>query len=148
MKVYVSSVIDAPIDAVWNVVRDFNALPEWHPNIRESRIEDGRACDAVGCIRNFKLQDGSIVREQLLTLSDREYRFSYSMLESELGLYDYISEFSLQRITDGEHTFAVWTAEFRTDPGREQEKVDMVGKGVFQVGFDALKQRLSRQRGA
>ncbi|MBL8269197.1 SRPBCC family protein [Steroidobacter sp.] len=144
MNVHVSSVIDAPIEVVWAAVRDFNALPQWHPNILASRIEDARAVDAVGCIRNFQLQDGSSVREQLLTLSDREYRFCYSMLESELGLYDYISEFSLQRVTDGNRTFAVWSAQFRTEPGREQEKATMVGQGVFQVGFDALKKKLNR----
>lgn len=144
MNVYVSSVIDAPIEVVWAAVRDFNALPKWHPNIRTSYIEDARACDAVGCIRNFQQHDGSTIREQLLMLSDREYRFCYSMLESELGLYDYISEFSLQKITDGDRTFTVWTAQFRTDPGREQEKVTMVGQEVFQVGFDALKKKLNR----
>lgn len=144
MNVHVSSVIDAPIDAVWAVVRDFNALPAWHPGIRESRIEDGRANDVVGCIRNFQQHNGSTIREQLLTLSDREYRFCYSMLESDLGLYDYISEFSLQKITDGDRTFAVWTAQFRTDPGLEQEKAAMVGRGVFQAGFDALKKKLNR----
>lgn len=144
MNVYVSSVIDASIDAVWAVVRDFNALPQWHPNIRESRIEGGRASDAVGCIRNFQQHDGATIRETLLALSDREYRFCYDMLESDLGLYDYISEFSLQRITDGDRTFAIWTAQFRTDPGREQEKATLVGQGVFQVGFDALKKKLDR----
>lgn len=144
MNVYVSSVIDAPIAAVWAVVRDFNALPAWHPNIRDSRIEAGRACDSVGCIRNFSQHDGSVIREQLLALSDREYRFCYSMLESDLGLYDYISEFSLQKITDGDRTFAVWTAQFRTEPGREQEKASMVGRGVFQAGFEALKKKLDR----
>lgn len=144
MNVYVSSVIDAPIEVVWATVRDFNALPQWHPNIRESRIEDGLAPDAVGCIRNFKQQDGSVIREQLLTLSDREYRFCYSMLESDLGLYDYISEFSLQKITDGDRTFAVWLAHFRTEPGLEEQKATMVGQGVFQKGFDALKKKLNR----
>lgn len=145
MKVFVSSVIDAPIEQVWAAVRDFNALPQWSPAIRDSRIEQDRPSDAVGCIRNFNQHDGINIREQLLMLSDREHRFSYSMLESGLGLYDYVSEFSLQRVTDGERTYATWTAEFRTEPGHEQQKADMVARDVFQRGFDSLKQRLNRK---
>lgn len=145
MKVFVSSVIDAPIEQVWATVRDFNALPQWSPLVRDSQIEQGRASDSVGCIRNFNQHDGINIREQLLMLSDAEHRFSYSMLESGLGLYDYVSEFSLQRITDGDRTFALWTAQFRTDPGREQEKADLVSRGVFQRAFDSLKQRLNRK---
>ena len=39
IKVYMSSVIEAPADAVWAHIRDFNGLPKWHPAIAESRIE-------------------------------------------------------------------------------------------------------------
>ena len=37
IKVYVSSVIDATADGVWQRIRDFNALPLWHPAIADSR---------------------------------------------------------------------------------------------------------------
>ena len=35
IKVYISSVIDAPADAVWARVRDFNGLPKWTPFVAE-----------------------------------------------------------------------------------------------------------------
>ena len=57
-KVYVSAVIPAPAGAVWAVVRDFNALPNWTPFVAESRIEQNKASDQIGCIRNFRLKDG------------------------------------------------------------------------------------------
>ncbi|HET6368382.1 MAG TPA: SRPBCC family protein, partial [Pseudomonadales bacterium] len=41
IKVYVSSVIEAPADAVWAQIRDFNGLPKWTPFVAESRIEGG-----------------------------------------------------------------------------------------------------------
>ncbi len=68
--VYASSIISASVDQVWKVVRDFNALPAWHPSIAESRIEEGRPADQVGCVRAFRLKDGGFIREQLLVLSD------------------------------------------------------------------------------
>ena len=61
-KVTVSSVIDAPVEDVWRVIRDFNGLPSWHPRMVESHIEDGLAADQVGCVRNFKLVSGATLR--------------------------------------------------------------------------------------
>ena len=86
MRIYTSSVIDAPAGKVWAVIRDFNALPAWHPLIAESRIEDGLSPDQVGCVRNFRLVDGGELREQLLTLSDRDYQCTYSILDSPMPL--------------------------------------------------------------
>ena len=74
IKVYVSSVVDAPADAVWRVVRDFNGLPRWTPFVAESRIEQNLPADRIGCVRNFRLKDGGIIREQLLSLSDYDFQ--------------------------------------------------------------------------
>ena len=141
IQVYVSSVINGPIDAIWALVRDFNALPEWHPGIAKSRIEEDRESAAIGCVRNFVLRGGEKVREQLLELSDTHHRFAYSILDSDVGLLDYIAEFALSPVTDGNRTFAVWSANFRTAPGQEKEKQTMVAQDVFQRGFEALKAR-------
>ena len=37
-RIYISSVIDAPAAKVWERIRDFNGLPQWHPGIADSRI--------------------------------------------------------------------------------------------------------------
>jgi len=84
-----STVIDAPCDAVWAVLRDFNGHDRWHPAIAASAIERGRPSDLIGCVRRFSLQDGSELREQLLTLSDLEMRFSYCLLDTPVPLFNY-----------------------------------------------------------
>jgi hypothetical protein len=145
IRIYTSSVIDAPAATVWGVIRDFNALPVWHPLIAESRIEGGLAADKVSCVRNFRLLDGGALREQLLTLSDREYQCTYSILDSPMPLTNYIATLKLTPITDGDRTFAEWSAEFDCDPAKERELAQDIGQGVFQVGFDALKQRFARR---
>jgi len=143
VKVFVSSVIDAPAAEVWAVIRGFNDMPDWHPLIARSRIEGGHAQDRVGVVRDFYLTDGAHIREQLLSLSDFDYAFSYCILEAELPLYDYVAALRLVPVTDGNRTFAEWQAEFRTDAGREAEMAETVGQGVFQAGFDALKARVA-----
>jgi len=139
IKVYTSSVIDASADAVWAHIRDFNGLPKWHPAIAESRIEGNWPADRVGCIRNFQLRDGGTIREQLLSLSDYDYQCTYSILESPMGVDNYIATLKLTPVTDGNRTFAEWSAEFDPPLSQERKLADSIGQGVFQTGFDSLK---------
>jgi len=96
-------------------------------------------------VRLFSLKDGGIIREKLLALSDFEYSCTYSILESPMGVDNYVATLKLTPITDGDRTFAEWSAEFDCAPGREQALSENIGQGVFQGGFDALK-RLLRER--
>src|SRR5215470_1343883 len=145
VKVYISSVIDAPAARLWELVRDFNGLPKWHPAIADSRIEGNQPSDRVGCIRNFNLKAGGNIREQLLTLSDYDYSCTYSILVSPMGVENYIATLKLTPITDGNRSFAEWTAEFDCDPNKAAELATMIGQSVFQGGFDALKQQLAKK---
>jgi hypothetical protein len=138
-RVYVSSVIDAPVAKVWAKVRDFNALPRWVPAVRESRIENGEPADKVGCVRDFHLQNGDHLRERLLGLSDYDMFCTYSILQSPMPLTDYIATLRLTPITDGDKTFAEWTAEFDCAPELAADLVSGIGTNVFQAGFDSLK---------
>jgi|SRR5882724_417847 len=146
VKVYISSVIDAPADRVWAVIRDFNALPAWHPAIADSRIEGNQPSDKVGCIRNFNLKAGGNIREQLLALSDYDYVCTYAILVSPMGVENYIATLKLSPITDGNRSYAEWTAEFDCAPEREKQLAQDIGQGVFQGGFDALKRRFPAGR--
>lgn len=144
INILVTSVIDAPIDKVWQIVKGFNDMPKWHPAIDRSEIEDELDPATVGCVRNFYLADGENIRETLLGYSDLDFSFSYDMLTTGLGLLDYIATMELRPITDGERTYIQWSAEFRTAEGEEEAKADLVANGVFQGGFDALKEHFSK----
>lgn len=141
--VYVSAVIPAPIETVWGTIRGFNALPAWHPNIADSRIEGDRSPAEVGCIRNFNLHDGGNIREQLLTLSDLTHTCTYSILESPMPLTHYKATLRLTAVTEGSASFAEWWADFDCDPAEELGLIDLVGQGVFVTGFEALQSKLS-----
>ena len=138
-RVFVSTVINAPAAKVWERVRDFNGLPKWHPGIRESRIENGEPSDKVGCVRDFRLQNGDRIREKLLGLSDYDMFCTYAILESPMPLTDYIATLRLTPVSDGDRTFAEWTAEFECASDVEEGLVTGIGTNVFQGGFDSLK---------
>ena len=138
-RVYASSVIGASATRVWARVRDFNGLPNWHPAIAESRIENGEPADKVGCIRSFSLRNGDRLREQMLGLSDYDMFCTYSILGSPMPLTNYVATLRLTPITDQERTFIEWSADFDCAPDKEAELVSSIGGNVFQSGFDALK---------
>jgi hypothetical protein len=144
MKVYVSTVVPAKAGAVWAVVRDFNGLPRWTGFVAESRIEQNHAADRVGCIRNFTLRNGGRIREQLLALSDYEMSCAYSILESPMGVENYIATLRLIPVTEGDQTFIEWSAEFDAAPDREEQIAADIGRNVFSAGLAALKGRFTR----
>ncbi|MEM1286643.1 MAG: SRPBCC family protein [Cohaesibacteraceae bacterium] len=142
-RVYTSSVIDAPAARVWERVRDFNGLPRWHPAIRDSRIENAEPADKIGCVRDFHLQNGDRLREQLLGLSDYDMFYTYSILESPMPLTDYIATLRLTPITDDDRCFIEWSAEFECAEEDAEGLINSIGNDVFQGGFSALKRQLA-----
>ena len=140
----VSSVIDAPIGKVWERIRDFNGLPSWHPRMVESQIEDDKAATEIGCVRNFKVASGATVREKLLAFSDDEYLTTYSIIGHPAPISNHTATLKLERVTDGDRTFAVWTSQFDAP----EEKADEIARGmadnVFQGGFEALKSHFAK----
>jgi hypothetical protein len=144
-KVFVSSVIDAPAAQVWPVIRDFNGLPNWTPYVAESRIEQNARAEQIGCIRNFRMKDGGQIRERLLALSDYDFSMVYAILESPMAVEDYVATLKLIPITDGDRSYAEWSAEFNCRPEREAELVSQIGRNVFLAGLRALQTRFARR---
>ena len=142
-KVVRSTIIDAPIERVWAVLRDFNSHHRWHGVVDSSRIEGAERSDQVGCIRSFTLKDGNRIREQLLSLDDREHKSSYCIVESSVPLQRYVATLTLKPVTDGRRTFWHWESTFGAPPGRERELHDLVAQGVYEAGFDDLRRHLA-----
>src|SRR5215207_455772 len=145
-RVVRSTIIDAPIERVWAVLRDFNSHDQWHEVVEASRIEGGERSDQVGCVRSFTLRDGNRIREQLLTLSDREHRSTYCIVEATVPLQRYVATITLKPVTEGNRTFWHWESSFATPLGRERELRDMVAQGVYEACFENLRRYL-RQGG-
>ena len=148
IRVRRSAVIDAPIDRVWAVLRDFNSHSAWHPAVGESRIERNEAADQVGCVRNFFLKDGNHIREQLLALSDRDHISTYCILDATLPMRNYVATVQLKKVTDGDRTFWHWESTFQVPKGREREFEQLVGGGVYEGGFAGLRSYLNGGRSA
>jgi hypothetical protein len=143
--VYISDVIDAPIEKVWKVMRDFNGMPSYHPGIKKSVIEDNSPSDRVGCVRRLTLAEG-FVREVLLCLDDRNYVFTYEIIEGTLPVRGYVSGVRLHRVTEGNLTFAEWWAEFEVVNADRNAVIALVGNDVFATGFKGVAAKLAGGR--
>jgi hypothetical protein len=131
--IYVSSVIDSPVEKVWGIARDFTG--HWHSStICNSSIEGGLPADQIGCVRAFELSDGGKLREVLVGLSDERHEFSYRILVSPLPVEDYFAGVRFTPVTTTGQTFGEWTADFRVPPAEEDATVATV-TGVFEDGF-------------
>ncbi len=142
--VYISDVINAPIEAVWSIMRDFNGMTAYHPGIISSEMEAGAKGDTIGGVRRLTFGPDAYVREQLLMLDDLAYAFTYKIIEGTLPVRDYVAGVRLTRVTAGSRTFAEWWADFEVTDGVDRAQViDQIGNNVFGAGFAAVAAKLS-----
>jgi hypothetical protein len=111
----------------------------------ESHMEDGLPADKIGCVRNFQLASGARLREKLTEFSDADFRVSYSILETPQPLTNHKATLQLRRVTDGNRTFAEWSASFDAAPEEADKLAEGMGANVFQGGFNALKERFAKK---
>jgi hypothetical protein len=59
-----------------------------------------------------------------------------------MPLTNYVATLRFTPITDGDRTFAEWSAEFDCAPEAADELVNGIGQNVFLAGFTALKRQM------
>ena len=138
-----STIIDAPVEVVWRILREFNGYDRWHPAVERSEIEDGLPSDLVGAVRDFRLTDGSRIKEQLISLSDRDRSFVYCILEATMPLMGYVATVRLRPVTETNATFWEWRSRFDPPASQRDELVTLVSDGIYEAGFEAIKKLVS-----
>ena len=143
VRVRRSAVIDAPVAAVWALLRDFNAHDRWHPAVSTSRMEGSRPVDQVGGVRAFRLKDGALLREKLIGLDDRARRLTYCILEAPLRLDGYVATLTATPVTDGDRTFVEWESRFDPPAAEAGRLMRLVGEEIYEAGLTALQRRFA-----
>lgn len=134
---YFSTVIDQTSDIAWTAIRDFGDYA-W-AGVLETRIENGRSGDSVGCIRRFAL-NGVVARQRLLAHSDRDRCYTYSFCEpAPVPLRDYVATIRVTPITDGNRAFVEWWATFDCAEGEHDQK-----RAFYETAFHGWLEALRR----
>ena len=70
VRVYVSTIIDAAAENVWARVRDFNALPQWHPGIADSMVNSALRYRAQAPLVDSLLKEMGLSGSELTKLGN------------------------------------------------------------------------------
>ncbi len=133
-----STVIDAPADAVWAILRDFNGHASWHPAVASSTLEDGAVGDQIGAVRAFRLTDGARIREQLLSHAAHEMAFSYCILEAAAPLRNYVASMRVRPVTSSGGCMVEWRATFDPPRAEKDRLIRFVQDEIIDAGLRAL----------
>jgi hypothetical protein len=120
--------VDADLDGVWTVLRDFGAV---------HRLAPGFVTDASleGDVRVVTFFNGAVARERLIDIDDSEHRLVYSIIESPLAMTHHNA--SAQVLSEGAaKSRFVWEADLL--PNEVAPRVDE----LMQRGCTAMKHAL------
>jgi len=79
-----SITINAPVDKVWDMVKEFGAIADWHPDVKES---SGDGKHASGGIRTLTLHNGGQLVEELDFYSDKDHEYSYRLKKENVEAF-------------------------------------------------------------
>lgn len=137
--------INAPPDAVWAVVGDFNGSPRWLPLVEHSEIVIGTN-NEVGAIRLIARRDGTKVTERLLDHDPQAMRMAYTYIDGAVRASDYFPVLSVKDAGGGTSIVA-WSATFRRlaysidppPPGQDDKSMTDFYNGLYKSGLENLK---------
>lgn len=129
-KVSTKTKLDKSAAAVWDLIGGFNALPDWHPAVEKSELEDG------GSTRRLSLAGGGEIVEELTAQGGKSY--SYKIVAGPLPVANYRSTISVT--DDGDGCTVEWSSEF--DPTGAAADAENAIKGVYDAGLENLKKMM------
>jgi len=147
LKVVKTVNIQAPVDKVWNTLKDFDSLNKWHPGFAKDEIVKGEN-NKPGAVRKLTVKDGPSFTEELLAFDAATHSYRYRIIESPLPLRNYVSHISVKPGAKG-GSLVTWSGTFKrkstSDTPAEAENDDAAVKlitGVYEGGLANLKKML------
>ena len=133
----------APAD-VWNLVKRFDGLVNWHPAFSGSPLVKGRN-DQVGAVRALTLKDGPTFTEELIALNEQGMAYTYDIVESPLPIDHYQASLTVKGNGVGGST-VTWIGTFkRKNPrdnvpeGESDAGTIKLISGAYQAGLQTVK---------
>lgn len=119
-KCYNSTVVDASIESVWEIIRDFHKV-SWGDKVITKIDMVG---DVLGVEVGAKRILNEAFHETLISVDSDNYSFAYNIDDgpgpiSKDSVSNYIGKVSLYPITDSGKTFVEWISTYESDSGSE-----------------------------
>jgi len=143
-----SIIINAPIDKVWAVIKNFDDISKWHPDVSAS-TGDGQ--NQSGSDRRMTLASGEL-EEGLDYFSDADHEYNYRLKTKNTKVFP-VSSYTtaIQLIAEGNKTKVKWKSRFyRGDTGNtptkklSDEAAIEAMYGFIDNGLQGLKETLEK----
>ena len=131
--------LNIPPDEVWQLIGGFGSLPDWQPDIHQSKITEG------GRVRHLDIRDGQTIVERLekYDLSARTY--SYSVLQAPFPVTGYLATITVTPTNGGKGSHVEWVGTF-TPKGVSDDEAHNLVQGIFADGLKALTDRYEKKK--
>lgn len=133
-KVSSSTELPVPAKTVWDVIGNFNALPDWHPAVAKSEIKK----EGGSTLRKLSLMGGGTIEEKLEQINDKERLYTYSILSGPLPVSNYTATLRVREGEGGKGCVVEWSSEFDAKGAPEGDAVAAIS-GIYEAGFENLK---------
>jgi hypothetical protein len=116
-RVWESSVIGAPIDTVWALIRPLNFA--YTQRVTSAEVEEKKSAAEVGAIVRVTYKDTTVQRLKIVEISDAGYSISWDVVESipAVSVMASTHTIKLRRVTESPATFIEYTTDFSSDAG-------------------------------
>ena len=130
--------LEAPVAAVWSLIRDFGEVSAWAPDAQVASIEG----EGAGAVRRIETEMGLFV-ERCPEHDDAAHRFSYEILESPLPFTSYLAVVELSAI-DEKRCAIEWSCDFEAAPESVEGLAGAV-ENTYRTGFiHALRDTIAK----
>jgi hypothetical protein len=129
-KVSMSQQLGVSADEAWKLIGGFNTLPDWHPAVEKSEL------DEAGQERVLSLAGGGKIIEKLESMDDGSRTYVYSIKESPLPIANYTA--TIKVTGEGDNCTIDWSSDFEAVGAPEADATAAI-QGIYQAGFDNLK---------
>lgn len=133
--------LKSPPDKVWDLIKDFDRIDRWHPNVKGTTLLEGTNNEPLA-VRQLDLGDGQWLMSELLAWNAQERSFRYRILKSPLPFVNYVGTVRVEPSGSG-GSRVIWVDEFRRrdenpKPGEDDAGVTEVVNGIIRSGLDNL----------
>eukprot|EP01088_Endostelium_zonatum_P006082 TRINITY_DN18192_c0_g1_i1.p1 TRINITY_DN18192_c0_g1~~TRINITY_DN18192_c0_g1_i1.p1 ORF type:complete len:160 (+),score=32.36 TRINITY_DN18192_c0_g1_i1:64-543(+) len=152
-ETFQSDVINAPVDQVWNHIKNFLDLT-WAGVSKSEPLDPARAKtdNLIGSVRVLTIAPGKLLQETLLEYSETNRYYTYAITKhgDDASVFpgkfqNYRATTRVQPVTESDTTFITWTFSFDGEQGTADLVSDII-KGVFQGGFMQLHKAFPPQQ--
>ena len=131
-KVVMSTPLPVSAEQAWRMIGGFNALPDWHPSVQKSELQEG------GRLRKLQIAGGATIVERLEKFSENEHLYTYSIEQGPLPVANYTATIRVKQEPGKAGCVVEWSSEFTPSGAPESDAVAAI-RGVYQTGFDNLR---------